>query len=159
MNFEAFSDDSKVWVYQSDRRLTATETAFCDNEISTFVQNWSSHNNELNATGCIMDGLFLILMVDESRSVASGCSIDSSVKFVKSLETILKVNFFERMNFAYQNERGEAEILPSQEFSKAYQAGILNDDTIVYDNLVQTKSDFLSSWKKMLKSSWHRRFV
>lgn len=159
MNLEEFSDHSSVWIYQSDRKLSREEIEFCDDEISRFTQNWTSHNNELKAGGRLFNGLFLVLMADESKSIVSGCSIDSSVKFIKKLETDLKVNFFERMNFAYENDMGEAELLSSREFSQAYQKGILNDDTIVFDNLVQNKSDFLSSWKKPLKSSWHYRFV
>lgn len=159
MNLEGFSDDSRVWIYQSDRKLSDQEIEWCNSEISKFSVQWTSHNNQLEATGGILNRLFLYLMVDENKSSASGCSIDSSVKFIRHLESNLGVSFFERFNFAYENERGEAELLSSAEFANAYKSGKINDDTVVFDNLVQTKSDFLSSWKKPLKSSWHYRFV
>lgn len=156
---EGFSDHSRVWIYQCDRKLSDEEVDWCNKEIEKFTTQWTSHNNQLQATGEVLNNLFLYLSVDESMTSASGCSIDSSVKFIRHLEENLNVSFFERLNFAYENENGEAEILTSNEFANAYRKGLINDDTIVYDNLVQTKSEFLSSWKKPLKSSWHHRFV
>ncbi len=156
---EGFSDNSKVWIYQCDRKLSDKEVDWCNMEIEKFATHWTSHNNQLQATGEVLNRIFLYLMVDESKSSASGCSIDSSVKFIKYLESNLGVSFFERMNFAYQSENGETELLTSADFANAYRSGTINDETVVFDNLVQTKSDFLSSWKKPLKSSWHHRFV
>jgi hypothetical protein len=45
----------------------------------------------------------IVLSVDDSSLGASGCSIDSSVKFIKELGTELKVDFFNRMYVLISN--------------------------------------------------------
>ena len=48
-----FSDNSKVWVYQSDRKLNSKEVTHLKEQVQNFVQNWISHNNQLKAFGDI----------------------------------------------------------------------------------------------------------
>lgn len=159
MNYKQFSDDAKVWIYQADRILNEEESLIANEEVSKFAQSWVSHSNALKATGALLDNLFLVLMVDESQSTASGCSIDSSVRFIKKLGETLNVDFFDRMKFSYLDANDNVAICTSNDFENAYKNGSINDETIVFDNLVNTKSSFDSSWKKPLKSSWHNRFV
>jgi hypothetical protein len=44
------------------------------------------------------------LAVDESIEPISGCSIDSSVHFLKTIESHLEVDFFNRLNVLILNE-------------------------------------------------------
>lgn len=159
MEYNHLSDDAKVWIYQADRVLNDQESALANEEVKKFAQSWVSHSNALKATGGLLNNLFLILMVDENQSMASGCSIDSSVRFIKKLGETLNVDFFDRMKFSFLDNENNLSVLPSADFSEAYKKGLINEDTTVFDNLVDTKSSFDSSWKKPLKSSWHYRFV
>ena len=84
--------DSRVWVYQSDR-------CFDDSEIETinllcfdFIKGWAAHGAPLKASFEVIDKYFLVLAVDQNIASASGCSIDSSVKFIKDLELKFKIN-------------------------------------------------------------------
>ena len=71
-----------------------------------------------------------------------------------------KVDFFNRMIFSYLDEANEKVItLSKDDFKAAYTDGTINDDTLVFDNLVKTKDQFLTEWLKPLKDSWHKRFV
>jgi hypothetical protein len=106
-----------------------------------------------------MQNRFVVLMVDESQAGASGCSIDKSVYFVQGVEQAFGVKMFDRMLFAYQNEAGEVKTASSIEFDQLYKNGLINDETLVFDNLVKTKADFEGKWLKPLKDSWHARFV
>jgi hypothetical protein len=59
----------------------------------------------LTCNATILFSQYLVISVDEKIVSASGCSIDSSVHFVKSLGSELKVDFFNRMNvLSYVNE-------------------------------------------------------
>ncbi len=159
MDYNQFSDNAKVWIYQADRLLNDEESIVANEEIKKFTQSWVSHSNALKATGVLMNNLFVVLMVDESQSMASGCSIDSSVRFVKKLGETLNVDFFDRMKFSFIDTNNNISVCSSSDFENAYKNGSINDETLVFDNLVNTKLSFDSSWKKPLKSSWHYRFV
>ncbi|MCF8416907.1 MAG: hypothetical protein K9G40_11735 [Crocinitomicaceae bacterium] len=96
--FQDFSLSSRVWVYASNRALNSTESTFVQDEINEFVKQWATHGKELVAKGAVLFDRFIILAVDEEKVGASGCSIDSSVHFVKALGKELEVNFFDRLN-------------------------------------------------------------
>jgi hypothetical protein len=151
-------DSARVWIYQSTRQFTEMETVVLTSQINGFVGEWTAHRKTLLAVGGVIYNQFIILSVDESLNEASGCSIDASVYFIKSLENQYSVQLFERMNFAYLD--GEtAKAVPSTTFAQLYTEGVINDETLVFDNLVNTVGALRSSWLKPLKSSWHSRFV
>lgn len=154
----ALADTSKVWIYQSDRAFTAAEVVEIQNHINVFCKGWVSHNNQLKAAGKLVNNRFIVLMVDESQAGASGCSIDKSVHFIKSIGAKYQVDMFDRMNFAYQLN-GEIKTAHREEFVDLYHNNFINDDTLVYDNLVTNKETFEKEWLKPLKDSWHSRLV
>ena len=152
------SPNSRVWIYQSDREFTENEINGLKNEIKEFAQQWISHNQQLKAYGDLFYNRFLVLIVDETFAGASGCSIDKSVHFMQNLERKYGITLFDRLSFAYKD--GETiRVAPKARFKELYQKGIILDNTLVFDNLVDNKSDFDRNWIKPLKESWHFRMV
>ena len=91
--------------------------------------------------------------MDENKQIASGCSIDSSVAVIKAIAKQYNIDFFNRMNIAFLD--GDlTQILSLAEFKK-----ILTPQTIVYNNLVSTKSEYESNWTVPLSESWLARFA
>lgn len=149
---------ARVWIYQSTRPFTEVETTVLTSQINGFVGEWTAHRQSLLAAGGVFYNQFIVLSVDESHHEASGCSIDASVYFIKSLENQYDVQLFERMNFAYF-DGDHVKTVPSTEFSQLYTEGVISDTTLVFDNLVNTVGALRTAWVKPLASSWHRRFV
>ena len=151
-------DNARVWIYQSTRPFTEIEILVLTSQINGFVGEWTAHRKTLLAAGALFFDQFIVLSVDESLNEASGCSIDASVYFIKDIERQYNVQLFERMNFAYWDGK-TVNVLPSADFSKRYTEGGISDETLVFDNLVNTVGAFKTIWLKPLKTSWHRRFV
>ena len=86
----AFPDESRVWIYQADRPFEEDDIQKINDEIDRFCEQWTSHNRDLRALGGVMHDQFIVLVVDETQASTSGCSIDKSVAFVKSLEWDLR---------------------------------------------------------------------
>nr|WP_067054779.1 ABC transporter ATPase [Mucilaginibacter sp. L294] len=149
-----FSSHSRVWVYQSDRKLTDAEALQAQVLLDNFTTGWTAHNNQLLAKAEIRYNRFLILFVDESQAGASGCSIDKSVNFMKQLEQQFGINLFDRFNLAYRD--GE-EILsvPRHQFEDLLKAGKINTETIVFNNLAQNLTELQTKWEVPFKDSWH----
>lgn len=154
----ALENESKVWIYQSDREFTYDELDQVRPEIFKFVDQWTSHHNSVSGYGNIFHRRFIALFVDETMSKTSGCSIDSSVAFVKSVGNALDINFFDRLNFTYL-ENDEVKSIKNVDLSKALENNKIQDSTLFFDNLVKSKGDFLQSWLKPLKDSWHSNFL
>ena len=158
VNFAAmnFSENSKVWIYQSTRELSEAETARIGQVLADFTTGWTAHNNQLKAGYEIRYNRFLVLIVDETRAGASGCSIDKSVNLMKGLEQEFNITLFDRFNIAYRDEQG-INSLGRFEFEELIKQGKIDADTIVFNNLVPTLKDLESKWEVPFKNSWHQQ--
>ncbi len=153
-----FPSETRVWIYQANKPIDTEKLPALRSVVNQFAQNWVSHNRQLRAHGDVLHNRFILLAVDESQADASGCSIDKSVHFLKQLEAQLELDLFDRMTFAWK-EGDSVKTAPSTDFAALYQSGEINDETLVFDNLVKTKGELEENWLKPLNKSWHRRFV
>jgi hypothetical protein len=149
-----FSENSRVWIYQSNKELMADQTARLESQLNAFAQNWTAHNNQLKATGIVQYNRFIMLVVDENQAGASGCSIDKSVRFMKELESEYQINLFDRFNLAYRDGE-EIKSVSRNDFEELIKAGTITENTIVFNNLVQTLTELNTKWEVPLKDSWH----
>lgn len=151
-------DQSKVWIYQADRTFDPSETEEIQAYLNKFTQQWTSHNNALLAKGMLLNNRHIVLIVDETAAGASGCSIDKSVAFIKWLGQKYHTDFFNRHLFSYV-ENGFIKMISQSELSEAYGDGLINDDTLMFDNLINTKKAFEERWLVPLKDSWFKRLL
>lgn len=149
-----FSKNSRVWVYQSAKKLADTVVQQIQERLNNFTAEWTAHDNQLKAKAEIRYNRFLILIVDETQAGASGCSIDKSVNFMKRLEQEFNLNLFDRFNLAYR-EADEVLSLPRHGFEDLLKQGSINTNTIVYNNLVQNLTELETKWEVPFKDSWH----
>jgi hypothetical protein len=93
---EDFNDDSKVWIYQGNRQLNLAEALQIEELLQQFAKVWKSHGAEVKGYAKLLFGQFIILMADETATGVSGCSTDSSVKLMKSIEQDYNIDLFNR---------------------------------------------------------------
>ena len=151
-----FSENSRIWVYQSNRELTTAEVNRTGHLLNDFTIDWTAHNNQLKAKAEIRYNRFIILVVDESQAGASGCAIDKSVNLMKSLEQELHINLFDRFNIAFRTESGIISV-GRNEFEELIKQGIVNTGTIVFNNLISTLKDIDTKWEVPFGDSWHKQ--
>jgi len=154
MTYNELSDTSRVWVYQANRNFTESEVQEINQEISRFVVEWAAHGAALKAFGRVHHNRFVALFVDQSQASASGCSIDSSVKLIRSLESKYQVDFFDRMSVAYIDESSEIKSFKVKDINALLENGAININTKIFNNLVDTKAKFESDWMQSLKDTW-----
>jgi hypothetical protein len=150
---EEFADNSRVWIYQSSRLFMLSEAIEVEELINGFTEEWRSHGADVDAYGNLFFGQFVVLMVDERKAGVSGCSTDSSVRFIKSLGEKYKVDFFNRTNLAFV-VKDRIQVLPMNQLSYAVENGFITGDTLYFNNLVQTKKELEESWLVPVKNSW-----
>ena len=158
ISYDQVPSHARVWVYQSNHSFTEEQVKTIDNELQEFADQWSAHQVQLSAFGKIYHNLFVVVMVDEAIAAASGCSIDSSVHFVQSLEKRHNISLFDRLNIAYRSEEG-IELADQTAFENKASNGEITADTIVFNNLVKDKSDFESSWELPASKTWVARLL
>ncbi len=149
---------SRIWIYQTNRPLTDLETKEISQKVAAFTDQWTSHSQQLKANGNVYHNRFIVFGVDQSVAGASGCSIDGSVRFAQELEKEYNLDLFDRMCFAYEID-GEIKTAHKEEFQYLYKKGMINEDTIVYNNLITTLEEMESSWRVRLGDSWHMNLL
>lgn len=148
-----FHDSSKVWIYQSSRIFSLSEALEIEVLLKQFASAWMSHGVPVKASGYLFYGQFIVLMADEEATGVSGCSTDSSVRFIKELEQRFRVSLFDRTTLAFlRNEK--VELIPFSQFQYATANGLLTPDTPYFNNLVTTKKDLQNNWIIPISESW-----
>jgi len=150
--------NARLWVYQNNRIFSDAEVKAIEELGIQFISDWAAHGASLKASFDVLHNLFVVIAVDEQQAMASGCSIDKSVKFVKELEIQLNLNLFDRMQVAYRIG-SDIKICKLSDFEKLASQGIVNESTIVFNNMVSTKASFDSEWQVPLKQSWQSRVL
>ncbi len=158
VDFEKLPGDSRVWIYQANRTFTDTELEEIKTETDTFLKAWTAHGRALNAGYEMPYKRFLVIGLDQTDASASGCSIDASVHFIQQLEQKYDVLLLDKMNVSYKQGEYVA-YKPLTEFKKMAKAKSVSAKTVVFNNLVATKEEYLDHWEVPASESWHARFM
>lgn len=150
---KGLSDNSRVWIYQSSRAFIEKEAAEINEQLYQFYAQWQSHGAPVNGWAKLLFRQFIVVIADETEVMVGGCSTDSSVRVVKSIERQYEVNFFDRMMLTFL-VNNKAEMLPFSQVQYAIDKGYINKDTPVFNNIVTTKKELLDKWLVPLSESW-----
>lgn len=155
--FDSLPLHSKIWIYQSNRKLTDAEIVEITSATSIFIENWSAHGQCLEASFRIEYNRFIILAVNQEVQAATGCSIDSSVQFIQELEKKYQVDLLDKMNVTFKLGEHIAH-KPLIEFKKMAKEKAVSANTIVFNNLVNSIEEWQDFWEVPASESWHNRF-
>jgi hypothetical protein len=148
-----FSPSSRVWIYQSSRLFALSEALEVEDILNEFVASWNAHGDAVKGFATLFFGQFVILMADETSIQVSGCSTDSSVRVIKTLEQKFNVHLFERTTLAFIRDE-KVNLLPMAQLGYALQHGFVTADTLYFNNTVLTKKELLEKWIVPVKDSW-----
>ena len=158
VDFNSLPEHSRVWIYQCNRSFNSIEVESIESRLIDFVSNWEAHGKPLSAGYDFSYNRFVILAVDQSINEASGCSIDTSVRFIQSLEKEYDVDLMDKMNVSFK--QGEFVAYKSlTEFRKMVKQKAVSKNTIVFNNLVTNIHEYKANWEVPAKDSWHNRFI
>jgi hypothetical protein len=157
VDFNTLPAFSRVWIYQADRRLLPAETEIVSNRLQSFCQSWNTHGNGMPSSFTIQEDQLIILAVDESNLGASGCSIDSSVKVLWELESLLGINLTDHGRVSYKSLGGELKIAPALGIKSKVTAGEIVKETLVINPLIQRKEELDHVWI-LAGNSWLNKY-
>ena len=155
--FENLPLESKIWIYQSNRKFSDEEFTEIETDLKAFVESWAAHGTSLEASFQLKYNRFIILAVNQEVQNTTGCSIDSSVQFIQSLEKKYDVDLLDKMNVTFKlGEHVAHKTLI--DFKKMAKDKAVTENTIVFNNLVNTIEDWNDNWEVPAGESWHSRF-
>jgi chemotaxis regulatin CheY-phosphate phosphatase CheZ len=155
--FEELADDSRIWIYQSNRKLSEVEVEEITKDLTAFVANWEAHGTSLSASFLLKYNRFIILAVDQEIQQATGCSIDKSVELIQNIEKKYSIDLLDKMNVTFK----QGEFIAHKtllDFKKMVKDKSVTENTIVFNNLINTKIELEYDWEVPAIDSWHSRF-
>ncbi len=158
VSFETLSDDSRIWIYQAERKLSDKDILFIRENTENFLNSWRAHGRDLMSSYQVVHEQFLIIAVDESFSEASGCSLDDAVHYIQWLEKQIGINLFDRTQVAFLIGH-QVHVIPMHELKDKVLQGIISGATKTFNNLVARKGDLSTEWVLPAQESWLARYL
>ena len=158
VNFDTLPENSRIWIYQSNRSFSEVELNEISSKLNVFLHTWVAHGADLKAGFEIKYKRFIVIALDQDKQSATGCSIDASVQFIQELERVYSVDLMDKMNVSYKQGEYVAHKTLT-EFKKMAKNKAVSKNTIVFNNLVNSKSEYQEFWEVPASESWHSRFV
>jgi hypothetical protein len=156
--FKDIAPTSKIWIYQSDRKMSNDEKHFAQSFLENYTNAWKAHGQPLRGSFDIRFEQFIIMAADESYNSTSGCSVDDSVRAIKEIESQTGLNFFNRNRIAFLKDQ-RVYLLDLSGLKENYKTNIWDEATLTFNNLIVTKSELENQWIVPAGNTWLKRFV
>jgi len=98
-------------------------------------------------------GQFIVVMADETEATVGGCSTDSLFRTIKQIETLCKVNLFDRQMLAFL-VNDKVQLLPLAQIKYAVSNNLISTSTLYFNNTLGTKKELIGSWMIPISESW-----
>jgi len=147
VDFNITADQSRIWIYAAEQKLTNKQENYILKSISDHLQNWEAHKVPLTAGVTILENHFIIIALDETKNGASGCSIDTLQNKIQNLEKELSISLLNRLNI-FCRIGDTIKCIPTTKLAEH-----VNKETLFYDLTTQKKSE-LSNWLKPIEEGW-----
>ncbi len=155
--FEHLDPNSRIWIYQSTRKLNHEEQQFILENTRRFLDDWTAHGNDLQAGVKINYDQFIIIGVNEAVNEASGCSIDTSVNYIRELGKALNLDLLERSKVAFKNQ-ANIELVDFSEIRKMIGQGNITPSSMVFNNAIASKAELENGWLLPVEKSWMKKY-
>ena len=157
--FESLPGRSRLWIYQSDRKISPEEVDIISSSLHSFIDSWMVHGQPMTAGFKIFADHFVIIGADETVNAASGCSIDKAVRHIAEIGSTLKIDWFNRNNVAFEIH-GDVKLLQLKHLKRCLQENEWSAGTKVYDNTIATKSQLDNHmWVVPARNTWLNRYL
>jgi len=158
VDFKTMPDDSRIWIYQSNRDFNESEIGIINDKTTSFLDNWQAHGKDLECSYSIIDKRFIIIAVNESFNPIGGCSIDFSLQLIKDISNTIGIDLLNRLvvNLKIDNR---LESLSLGDLKNKIKDGDFSPETIIFNTAVNSKSELLNNFEIDIKSSWLSKFI
>ena len=158
VNFEDLPEESKVWIYPSNRKFYPNEISEIEAKLKGFVENWKQKDDNFKASYRFLYNRFLIIVADDENVTLTNTDIDLSVSFILELQKMYNVELLDRMNICFK-QGDYIQYKELKDFKKLLKNRAVTGKTIIFDNLITSKTDLENHWEVPIEDSWYNRFL
>jgi hypothetical protein len=155
--FQDQPDHARVWIYQANRDLELDEAQKINQILVHQLDSWAAHGAPLSGSVLILHNRFVVVAVDPTQNMPSGCSIDASTHWLKQIGEHFKIDFFDR-SIGYLDTNNQLQTIEATKAKTAILDETIKPNTLIFNNLVQDIETFKSQWQVQAQDSWMKRF-
>jgi len=160
IEFDTLPDNSRIWIYQATDFMPYERVERVSARMINFLQDWQAHGKDLQASFKIEYDRFIIVALSEASYQATGCSVDKLVRQIQELEKELNISLMDRTQIAFRDsDNTMIDTMHMVNFRAALECGDLDENTTVFNNLIDTKKELKNHWEVPVSKSWHRQWL
>jgi hypothetical protein len=152
--FESLPDESRVWVFGSERPLDDRDAERLLSEVDRFLAQWKAHGMPLTCARDWREDALLTIGVDTTQEKASGCSIDGLFRTLQLLERSLGTRLLGGGRVFYRDPSGHVRSVGRDHLSELATEGILGVETPVFDTGLTTVADWRERFEVPARETW-----
>ncbi len=157
-NLADMSATSRLWIFQSSKIIKGELSSQVNEILVNFLANWAAHGSKVFCGFEIYFERFIVIAVDESKAPATGCSIDGLMAVIREIDQCYELDLLNRLKVAYMaaDEIKECDV---NAFREMLQAGSVNSETIVFNNVLEYLEQLKNVWQVPVYKSWHANLL
>ncbi len=156
VEFKTLAENARVWVYQADRNLSEAEEARILDFLRAALDTWVTHGMPMRGSVKILFNRLILIAADTDFQDPSGCSIDSSTRWLQELGKAMNVNFFDRSIGYFED--GDWKFFSVFDTKKQVSGGIIRPETPVINPRVGSVGDLENSLVIPASASFLNRY-
>ncbi|MDC3051114.1 ABC transporter ATPase [Bacteroidota bacterium] len=158
VSFESLPKNSRIWIFPSSEEIDFRTKIKIRERLVKFISDWTSHNKNIQASFELPYNRFIVIALNQNLQNASGCSIDALMNLIQIFEKEFNLILLDRMNVLYRDKTKKIEYLTLKDFIVKVKSKSINSKTVVFNNLVINKEEYMKSWEVPALNSWHSRY-
>ncbi|HEY2376602.1 MAG TPA: hypothetical protein VGH98_11560 [Gemmatimonadaceae bacterium] len=154
VSFDSLPEESRVWVFGSDRALTGNDAERLLAEVDRFLAQWKAHGVPLTCARDWRDEHLLTIGVDSTVESASGCSIDGLFRVLQAIERPLETRLLGGGRVFYRDKSGRVQCATRDRLPDLAKRHTLTGDTPVFDTSLATAAEWRSRFEAPAGTTW-----
>ena len=150
-------DAARVWIHPATEPLPAEVQSVLLDRLTAFVDEWTSHQNDVQGGATVLYDRFVILAGAETPGdTPSGCAIDDATRAVDRAAGALGIDWVPSLHVLYRTPDGSIAAVSRSTFRARAEAGTITTETPVFDPSVTTLEAIRhGAFEQPAGDSWH----
>ena len=153
----SLSDSARVWFYFVPNDLSDAQLNKFEHDRLNFLASWNTHGKSNQAEIMFFEKKLIMVIAQNQNESISGCSIDKSVAWIKSLSLEWGMDLLDRNWVLYEDMHHQTILCRLNQFWAKRKAKEVTDQTLLFDTTCQTLHEVRERWKVPFHQSWHSK--
>lgn len=154
VDFDQLNNDAKIFLYPSSKKFYTELLTQIQDKVQEFTEQWSTSNN-IDVGFKVEHQRFIIIGINPNQAITTSI-IDELVSFIFKLQSEHEIELLDKLNVCFK--QGEfVQYKEVKEFKKLIKNKSVNKNTLVFNNLINTKEELESDWELPAEDTWYSR--